>query len=208
MIKQDSLMSIVKHNRKSLRLDATGFSILNHSTLPLPTFDKWENVDIVVALRIPTLVPCEIYCVENQVQYIQLQSEIDKYDKIIVEEFQNYYSLFHLTSDENQKAISLDINPQYTHLLTYTFNHFDFKTAENYIVTDIVNDQLALYLFKSSQIQAINYFNVNSLEDILYYILYLADQNGLKQHEFSLLLTKASKEETDFLKKYFFCSNF
>ena len=199
--------SINQNNRKFIRLDADGFFSFYHPVLPLPAFDKGENVDIIVALRIPTLIPKELYYTENQMQYIQLQFQIDKYDKIFVEEFQDYYSIFYLTPDEEQKVINLDINPHYTHLLLYTFHHFDFKVEENYIITDIVNNQVALYLFKGKQTQAINQFKISSLEDILYYILYLANQHGLRQHEFSLLLTKASEIETDFLKNHFSCLN-
>ena len=66
---------MIQNQKKIIRLDANGFSDFYHPNLPLPTFGKWENVDVIVALRIPMLIPKEFYCAEIEL----INDHYDKY---------------------------------------------------------------------------------------------------------------------------------
>ena len=218
------------NNFKSILLVPNGFSFFkketsgsileknypNTSVSFLPPFardffslsnNEIETVDVIFDLFPPILIPKEIY--NEAIAYDALGSQFDLsvVGQLLSEEIQEYYATYFINHNELNLFQKININPHFIHLSSLMFQYLQthyISKSDNTVSLFIHDSHADSILIKSQKINLINRFNFTSELDILYYLLNLIKQFGIKVDNCKIILFRNQNNKlSELLIKYF-----
>ena len=160
--------------------------------------DDFENVKVIHHNELATLVPEELYDESNNAEYLKYNSKILKTDFI--------------ASDELKSQDAVSVYVPYVNINNYifdTFGAFDY-THESTVYIDttqtlITEDETSVFInveantmqmaiYKNRTLQLYNFFEFDTPEDFINYILFTCEQEHLNPEILKLFLVGDIKE--------------
>jgi hypothetical protein len=218
------------NNSKSILLFPNGFSFLkkdtsgtileqnypNTSVSFLPPFAKdffalsdneTETVDVIFDLFSPILIPKELYNESIAYDALGVQFDISCLGQLISEGIEEYRAVYFINHNELNLLQKINIKPYFIHISGLIFQYLQAHSVSqsDNTVSLFINDSYAdSILIKSQKINLINRFNFTSEFDILYYLLNLIKQYGIKIDNCKIILFRnQSNKLSELLTKYF-----
>jgi hypothetical protein len=218
------------NNSKSILLFPNGFSFFkkeisgnilekthsNTSVSFLPLFAKdyfvlenpeTDKIDIIYDLFPPILIPKVLYDESTANEALGSQFEISEGGQMKVEEMETYNAAYFINPNELNAIQKISNAPCFTHLDSLIFQNLkdhSFYKSDNSLALSI-NDSYADYiLIKSQKVHLVNRFNFTSEYDILYYLLNLFKQYGIKVDNCQIIFFQnKSTKINEIVSKYF-----
>ena len=203
------------NNSKSILLIPNGFSFykreasgstiqknyLNASISFFPLFVKdffsfsdneIESIDVIFDLFPPILIPKELYNDSIAYDSLGFQFDISCLGQLLSEEIQEYRAAYFINQNELNIFQKINIKPHFMHISSLIFqylqSHYIFQSGSN-TISLFINDLYADFiLIKSQKINLVNRFHFTSEFDILYYLLNLIKQFGIKTDNCKIIL--------------------
>lgn len=160
--------------------------------------EDFENVKVIHHNELATLVPKKLYDESNNAEYLKYNSKILKTDFIASDEL------------ENHNAVSVYV--PYVNINNYifdTFGAFDYTHASTVFVdttqTMVADDETSAFInveantmqiatYRNKALQLYNFFEFDTPEDFIYYILFTCEQEQLNPESLKLFLVGDIKE--------------
>lgn len=161
--------------------------------------DDFESVKVIHHNELATLVPKELYDESNNAEYLKYNSKILKTDFIASDELKNH------------NAVSVYV--PYVNINNYifdTFGAFDYNHAssvfvditqsmvaddETSVFINVDSNTMQMVIYKNTDLQLYNFFEFDTPEDFIYYILFTCEQEQLNPETLKLFLVGGIKEK-------------
>lgn len=215
-----------KYYQKSIRLTPDGFSLydlqedgsLKQAFYPsaenalvtnlAPDFfkfgaDKASPLDIIVATRMPMLIPDVIYEESKDTDYLRMQFDISQLGKTFNEPLGRYRSLFFLTQNEYSSLNELNCKPVFKNEVSLFYDFLIHQEPEESVLLS-VNETFADFLvFQKGEPLMVNRTTHVENVDILYYTINCVQQMGLSSPTLYVKqFCKQNKKLNDLLSQY------
>ncbi|MCQ2264606.1 MAG: DUF3822 family protein [Bacteroidales bacterium] len=211
---------------KSIRLAPNGFSLFNQNekgeivredyltaenvllTNEAPKFFNIESnenmsIDIIVATRVPMLIPDIIFKDEQARDYLQMQHDVSQFGKHYTDALGNYRSLYFLTQNEFDTISKLGCVPHFKSEATLLYEFLMRQDNEEAVMLSVNDTFVDIIALHGKQPALVNRLTRIEPVDILYYTLNCTQQFGLSAPTlFVHYFTKTNKKLNDLLKQY------
>lgn len=196
---------------ESICITANGFHCFKDRELQPIVENEMVAKMVIVAESVPILVPDVQEFAQPAEKFLFLQNSGAEMGEVVEEKFQNYRVIYSVPTSTAEKLASLNIQPQYKHLLTasYTLLNTRFRDAfeHNALVIFPTENHFLLILFSKGELLMVNRFEYHAEADILYYLLNVMVQFNLKIEESVLYFLYSDSKREKFLKSYFSIRN-
>lgn len=212
--------------KKSIRLTPDGFSLYDLQdngtqrqefyasaenalvTNLAPDFFKFgtteeEPLDIIVATRIPMLIPDIIYEKSKDTEYLRMQFDISQLGKAFNEPLGRYRSLFFLTQNEYSSLSELHCQPVFKSEISLFYDFLIHQESQESVLLS-VNETFADFIViqKGEPLMVNRTTHVENV-DILYYTINCVQQMGLSSPTLYVKqFCKPNKKLNDLLAQY------
>jgi len=217
---------LTNYYKKSIRLTPDGFSLYGEEkgdslrqafhaaaenalvTLKAPEFFQFSEVekpslDVIVATRMPLLVPDVIFDESKARDYLRMQFDISQIGEHFCDTLGHYRSLYFLTQNELTSLSGLPYTLNYKSEATLLYQFLQSQGVSNAVLLS-VNDTFADFLaVQNGEPLLVNRTTHVENVDLLYYTLNSVQQLGMANPTlFVHYFTKTNKKLNDLLSHY------
>ena len=192
LISQDGLSFYIYHDQKVLDQWNTSFERSMNPSFILEQVEKeferkqalssaFQKVTLLYNHDLFCLVPAAIFQENNAADYLKYNARLLKTDLISHEKVDNvvivYIAFENINNHFFEKVGSFDYYHYGSQLLKLQTDKA--PKDQNVIYTDFFDHKFYMSIYKSAELQSLNLFPYESIEDALYYVMF-----GLQQHDF------------------------
>lgn len=194
-------------NRLHFTSKLSAFDVLNRLKAELSSnkifTDDFDDVLIIHQNELATMVPSELYNSTFKADYLKFNAKILRTD--------------HIAEDEITVNKSINVYVPYVNVNNYifeTFGEFVFKHASSILVDSILQrhikengpcvylnvnfNSLEYVVVNNKQLQLYNYFEFQTKEDLIYYILFVFEQLSLDTETTPVFLSGQINENDEY----------
>ena len=153
----------------------------------------FESLQIIHYNELATLVPSQLYDEANNAEYLKYNSKILKTDFIASDklEYENIISVYVPYVNINNYIFETFGTFTYKHASTLFLDAIvalNIINQEDHLFVNLVGETMQLAVFKNNAFQLYNFFEFNSPEDFIYYVLFTCEQKQLNPESVKLYL--------------------
>ncbi len=164
---------------------------------------SFENVATFIVNKQFTLLPTALLTEDKANEYLSFTTNISEKDSIFIEKenLNKTAIIWALKHEDKQTIIEKYRQTSFHNLITSLLSISNGIQQQNKIVTFFVDDLLIILTFKNNVFQFVNIFDINSIEDALYYHLLTLQSLELDQKEVTVYTGGFYIEMQSFLDK-------
>ena len=165
--------------------------------------DSGQAIDIVIATRMPLLVPDVIYDESTSRAYLETQFDLSQYGQHFCDTLGHYKSLYFLTQNEYSTLAGLPCTPRFLSEATLLYRFLQDQQHISSVLLSINKSFADILAVQKGEILLINRTHHIENVDLLYYTLNSVQQLGLSDPMLYVQnFDKANKKLTDLLANY------
>jgi hypothetical protein len=193
-------LSFCAKNTLDQSIEHQGFINKNQKLLFHNNLESFDQIHIAIVNQLNTFVPKSLFDSNTIDTYLQFNTKVLKNDQFGYDEIPNFDIINVYVSNEFKDVQIQEIETtEKTHFATTLVAKL-LEQNKNIVplqfFVHFITDSFQIVIIQNSQLMFYNTFNFTTEIDVLYYILFVAEQFKLNPEEFSLILLGEIAEET------------
>lgn len=163
--------------------------------------DEFKNVNILIDNNLNTFIPRDFFQEELKENYLSLLN-ISKHSNIMTDIIteQNIVNVYPLKNDINFTSDKVRIFHSSSVLIKKLAREFSDRNSETRAFINVKNNSYELIILNNEKLIFHNYFNFNTKEDFLYFILFTFDQLNIDNESIPLYFMGFIEEKSSIVE--------
>ena len=199
LLLQNGLSFCIKNILDS-NIEKEGFISNNEELIFSEKYETFDSINLAYVNNLNTFVPKSLFDINNMETYLKFNTKVLKNDSFCYDEITNFdiinvYVANNIDSKIEQNIEITNKSHFATTLVTKLLEQ-NKNIATLQFFVHFMNDNFQIIIIENSKLIFYNSFNFTTEIDVLYYILFVAEQHQLNPEDFSLVLLGIIKEES------------
>lgn len=163
--------------------------------------EEFKNVNILIDNNLNTFIPRDFFQEELKENYLSLLN-INKHSNIMTDIIteQNIVNVYPLKNDINFTSDKVRIFHSSSVLIKKLAREFSDRNSETRAFINVKNNSYELIILNNAKLIFHNYFNFNTKEDFLYFILFTFDQLNIDNESIPLYFMGFIEEKSSIVE--------
>lgn len=163
--------------------------------------EEFKNVNILIDNNLNTFIPRDFFQEELKENYLSLLN-INKHSNIMTDIIteQNIVNVYPLKNDINFTSDKVRIFHSSSVLIKKLAREFSDRNSETRAFINVKNNSYELIILNNEKLIFHNYFNFNTKEDFLYFILFTFDQLNIDNESIPLYFMGFIEEKSSIVE--------
>lgn len=163
--------------------------------------EEFKNVNILIDNNLNTFIPRDFFQKELKENYLSLLN-INKHSNIMTDIIteQNIVNVYPLKNDINFTSDKVRIFHSSSVLIKKLAREFSDRNSETRAFINVKNNSYELIILNNEKLIFHNYFNFNTKEDFLYFILFTFDQLNIDNESIPLYFMGFIEEKSSIVE--------